>query len=265
MNGRRLEVTRSDVSAVYDGAGGVLWELLLGEQIHVGGEAETEALARRAGVTAWSHVLDLCSGLGGPARHLAERYGCRVTGLDATWHMNHVARRRTEAAGLAGRVTFRHGDVLHAPFSPESFDVVWGQDAWCYVTDKARLIQECARVVKPGGVVAFTDWLETGPMTEEEWQALHEFMVFPYMETLEGYAGLLRDAGLRVVEKEDLSRSFAEHMEGYLRHVRDELQEGIATQYGTEMVAKVLSGITLWRNAAQAGHVGRGRIVARKA
>jgi ubiquinone/menaquinone biosynthesis C-methylase UbiE len=259
-----LDVTVEDVCAVYNGPGGILWELLMGEQIHVGGAIETDRLARKAGVTSESHVLDVCSALGGPARHLARNYGCRVTGLDVTRRMQQEAVRRTEKANLSDLVSFHFGNALDLPFSTGRFDVVWGQDAWCYVTDKARLIQECSRVIKPGGVVAFTDWLQTGSMTEEEWQSLLAFMVFPYMETLDGYVSLVEDAGLTVEEQEDLSEDFAARTDIYLQHLREQHRKRIVTAYGEEMYREALAGITLWRDAAAAGKVGRGRVIARK-
>jgi SAM-dependent methyltransferase len=264
MAGRRLDVTLADVRTVYAGPGGELWELLMGEQIHVGGEAETAILAERAGIGAGSHVLDLCSAVGGPARMLVQTLGCRVTGLDATRRMVNEAVRRTTAAGLADRASFALGDALAIPFPAESFDVVLGQDAWCYVTDKARLIAECARVMKPGGVVAFTDWLETGPMREPEWEAVHGFMVFPYMETLEGYAALIDAAGLTLIEAEDLSAHFAAHLDRYLVAVRERHRATLIASYGPQVVTDMVAGITLWRDAAVNGKVGRGRLIARK-
>jgi ubiquinone/menaquinone biosynthesis C-methylase UbiE len=238
--------------------------MLMGEEIHVGGAQETDILAQKAGITAETHVLDVCSALGGPARHLAQTYGCRVTGLDATTRMIDEAVRRTAEAGLSDRIEYKLGNALDMPFRGATFDVVWGQDAWCYVTDKARLIQECARVVKPSGVVAFTDWLETGPMSDEEWEALHTFMVFPYMETLEGYATLARAAGLTALEKTDLSVDFAAHVPLYLERVVTQFKQAILDNYGQEMYDGVVEGLTQWRDAASAGKVGRGRIVARK-
>ena len=264
MTQRRLDVGLENVSEVYDGPGGILWEMLMGEEIHVGGAPETDVLAGKASIGAQSHVLDVCSALGGPARHLASTYGCRVTGLDATTRMIEEAIRRTAEAGLADRITFKQGNALKMPFADGRFDVVWGQDAWCYVTDKARLIEESARVTRPGGVVAFTDWLETGPMTDAEWDALHSFMVFPYMETLEGYARLATAAGLTVVEQEDLSTDFAAHIPVYLERVETQFRPAILDNYGQEMYDGVVDGLVLWRDAAAAGKVGRGRLIARK-
>lgn len=264
MARKKLDVTIGSVNEVYDGAGGILWEMLMGDQIHVGAEAETDVLARKAGIGAESHVLDVCSALGGPARYLARNYDCRVTGLDATRRMDEEANRRTKEAGLSGKIDYVLGNALDMPFPVSTFDVVWGQDAWCYITDKQRLIEECARVLKSGGVLAFTDWLEAGPMTDDEWTALNNFMVFPYMETLDGYAMLAEQAGLTVAEKEDLTPDFAAHVQSYLDMVQNQYRQAIIDNYGKEMYDAVEAGITLWRDASAAGKVGRGRLVARK-
>ncbi len=259
-----LDIGIDTVCSVYSGPGGDLWELLMGEEIHVGGAEETDALAERAGITAASFVLDVCSAIGGPARHLARQYGCRVVGLDATPRMVEESTRRTAVAGLVGQVSFRLGNALDLPFRSNTFDVAWGQDAWCYVTDKARLVHECARVVRPGGVIAFTDWLQAGPMAEEEWNVLGTFMAFPYLESLDGYATLAEAAGLKVVEKQDQSPGFARSMQRYLELARGELRDQVAACCGREMYGQVLAGITAWRDAAVRGNVGRGRIVAKK-
>lgn len=264
MAARRLDVGIENVTEVYAGPGGILWEMLMGEEIHVGGGSETEALARKAGVTASATVLDVCSALGGPARHLARAFGCSVTGLDATPKMYNEAVRRTKEAGLDGQATFVLGNALDIPYRAGSFDVVWGQDAWCYVTDKDRLVRECARVARPGGTVAFTDWLETGPMSDELWTALHAFMAFPYMETLDGYRRLAESAGLRVVEQEDLSPDFARHVQRYLDALQKTHRATVVVGYGQAMYDEVEKGLILWRDASAAGRVGRGRMIARK-
>jgi len=261
---RKLDVGIETVVEIYSGPGGALWELLMGEEIHVGGLGETDALARAADIAAPKAVLDVCSALGGPARHLARTIGCQVTGLDATPKMHAEAVRRTKEAALDDKVHFALGNALDMPFRAGSFDVVWGQDAWCYVTDKERLVRECSRVVRPGGVVAFTDWVETGAMSDEVWNALHAFMAFPYMETVEGYARLLEGAGLRVMQQEDLSPDFARHVQQYLAAVQLTHRDAIVAGYGQSMYDEVEKGLILWRDAAAAGQVGRGRLVARK-
>ena len=195
---RSIDVSVGDVSDAYSGAVGTLWEMVMGEEIHIGGPLATTELATMAGIENDSRVLDICSALGGPARQLARDFGCRVTGIDATPAMVEEATRRTSAAGFDERVTFRLGNALDLPFRGSSFDVVWGQDAWCYVTDKERLIREAGRVIKPGGTLAFTDWTLNDGISDEELAPLLGFMLFPYLETRAGYTRLLEENGWEV-------------------------------------------------------------------
>lgn len=264
VKGKRLNYSLDDVRKIYEGPVGVLWEMLMGEEIHVGGETETDILAEKAGINNTTRVLDICSALGGPARHLAKKYGCRVTGLDGTEKMLTEARRRTEEAGLSDMIEYKAGDAQEIPFQDGTFDVVWGQDAWCYVEDKNRLIKESHRVLKPGGVVAFTDWIQVGSMSEKEWEDLNNFMVFPYMETLDGYKDILNETGFEITEKEDLSKDFAEHCHKYQGILQNELKGGIIENYGEELYSAAETGLAMWVSAADENKVGRGRLIAKK-
>jgi ubiquinone/menaquinone biosynthesis C-methylase UbiE len=260
----RLDFTIGDVNEIYEGPVGQLWEALMGEEIHVGGNKETDILAEKAGIMKTTFVLDLCSALGGPARHLARKYGCKVIGLDATGKMVNEAISRTEKERLSHLVSFRLGNALDMPFHAGTFDAAWGQDAWCYITDKERLIKETNRVLRPGAVLAFTDWIQTGKMDDKECEELNTFMAFPYLETLDGYENILKDKGFVIVEKEDLSNDFAHHCHLYQNKLRGELKENIILQYGKELYQAADCGINKWVKAADEGKVGRGRLIGKK-
>ncbi len=264
LKGRKLGYSLEDVQRLYEGPVGVLWEMLMGEQIHVGGAMETETLAHKAKITNMTSVLDVCSALGGPARHLAKKFRCKVTGLDATKKMVNEAKIRTEREGLSNLVSFKLGDSLNMPFKAGTFDIVWGQDAWCYVTDKNLLISEAARVLKPDGTVAFTDWLQVGNMTNMECEALNSFMVFPYIETLDGYEEILMQNGFTILEKEDLSVDFKKHCHMYQDMLKNELKDIIIKKYDEELYKAADTGLSLWVSAADAGKVGRGRLIGKK-
>jgi ubiquinone/menaquinone biosynthesis C-methylase UbiE len=195
---------------------------------------------------------------------LAQQYGCKITGLDATAHMIDEANKRTKKAGLTNQITYKLGNALDIPYKSETFDIIWGQDAWCYTTDKDRLIQEAHRVLKPQGYIAFTDWLQVGTMTPQEWTDLNSFMAFPYMETLEGYTTILKTTGFNILETEDLSPDFTQHCHQYQTMLRTNLKDGIIKKYGPEMFEIADNGLNLWVQAADQGKVGRGRLIAQK-
>ena len=261
---KKLDFNIADVNDVYSGPVGILWEMLMGEQIHVGGEKETEILAKKAGINKDSNILDICSALGGPARHLAKVYGCKITGIDATKKMIDEAIKRTKNLPYSNLIEYKLGNALDLPFKNNSFNVVWGQDAWCYVTDKDRLINEAYRVIEPGGVIAFTDWIQVGEMTYQEWNNLNSFMAFPYMETLDGYEKIIKRKGFKIIEKEDLSPDFTEHCHKYQSVLRNDLKEGIIKEYGSDLFNAADGGLKMWVQAADQKKVGRGRIIAQK-
>ena len=124
------------------------------ENIHIKGRRGTIELAQLAGLQAGMRVLDIGSGIGGPARTLATEFGCQVIGLDLTEAYIEAAQLLTEQVGLSGQVTFRQGDALDMPFADASFDVVWTQHITMNIADKPRFFQQIHRVLKPSGILA---------------------------------------------------------------------------------------------------------------
>lgn len=126
------------------------------DEFHIGGVAETRNLYNRIPHTRPGlHLLDIGSGLGGPARTLASEFGCQVTGLDLTREYVDAATRLTELVDLSSQITFEHGSALDMPFEADTFDIAWTQFVGMNIEDKARLYQQCHRVLKPGGYLAF--------------------------------------------------------------------------------------------------------------
>jgi sarcosine/dimethylglycine N-methyltransferase len=234
------------------------------DQDHYGGIAALELLARKAGIRAEHHVLDVCSGVGGPARYLAYRYGCRVMGIDLTASRHATAQKLTHLAKLDDRVRFRMGDAQVMPFPDATFDVVVGQEAWVHVPDKGRLIRECVRVLKPGGMIAFTDILRRVTLAADVAARLREGMAFATPETLDGYAALLTDAGCAVTEREDLSAEWTDVLRGRLAMYRS-LQADTMREFGEAHYRRYDESYTYFVGLYAEGVLGGGRIVARKA
>ncbi|MBI3030283.1 MAG: methyltransferase domain-containing protein [Candidatus Rokubacteria bacterium] len=191
------------------------------DQDHYGGLQAVDALARLGGVGQNSRVLDLCCGLGGPARFLASRFGCRVAGVDLTHSRCASAARLTRLVGLSGRVSFVGGDAVRLPFKAGSFTACLSQEAFLHVPDKAGALAECARVLIPGGRLAFTDWVAGPKLSPGERRRLSEWMATAGVENFDGYRRLLSRVGFGAIEAEDLSdwwrRILRERLQMYRR------------------------------------------------
>jgi ubiquinone/menaquinone biosynthesis C-methylase UbiE len=257
----------ADVQAVYDGAEGDLWELVMGEQIHIGGMSSSMELADRAGIDGGSTGVDLCCCNGAGMRFLVRfRNVAHMTGVDATERIVERGRMRTEEEGMAGRIEFVLADAVDTGLPDAGADFVWGEDAWCYVEDKDRLIAEAVRLVRPGGTIAFTDWV-TGPtpMSADEAERYLRFMKFPNVLARADYRRLLEQHGCEVVVAEDTGR-FASHVDLYMEMLNKQLTYDALKLIGFDM--DVMGGLggemTFVGQLAHEGKIEQGRFVAKR-
>jgi SAM-dependent methyltransferase len=121
------------------------------DQFHGRGLEATVELADSVDVSPDDLLLDVGSGLGGPARYIADRFGCRVVGVDLTGELCDVAHRLNVLTGLAARVSIAQGSALATPFPDGTFDGAYSMNVTMNIADRAGLYRELRRVLRPGG------------------------------------------------------------------------------------------------------------------
>ncbi len=192
------------------------WAYLCGEHFHLGEEEATIDLAETIGLRPGMKLLDAACYLGGPARQLAKTYQVEVTGLDISLAAVLGAQKITAAAGLEEQVKFVQGDAWNMPFAGESFQVVWGQDSWFH---EEGLFEECARVLKPNGWIAFTNSVRGeiyDVMEDDEAKITYEAY------TGREYAAMLAEAGFKVILQTDITEEMIAEWEKLLKRLIEE-------------------------------------------
>lgn len=136
------------------------------DEFHVGGREATQELAAQMELRPGIHLLDVGSGIGGPARYFAAEQGCKVTGVDLTEEFVLVSRSLTHRTKLDHAVEFLHGSALALPFGPTNFDRAYTIHAGMNIADKLGFFREVRRVLKPEGLFAIFDLMRTaeGPI-----------------------------------------------------------------------------------------------------
>jgi ubiquinone/menaquinone biosynthesis C-methylase UbiE len=185
------------------------------DEFHIRGRKATLELAERMNLGAGSHALDIGSGLGGPARTLAETYGCRVTGIDLTQAFCDAAVAMSAWVGLDKLTSFKQGDATKLPFADRQFDAAMTIHVAMNIAAKDRMYAEARRVLKPGGIFAVYDVLqgEGGDVLYPVPWAREPSI--SHLAMPEQMKSLLSGAGFRLLDVQDStdeSQSFFEKM-----------------------------------------------------
>ncbi|GAA3835551.1 class I SAM-dependent methyltransferase [Nocardioides panacisoli] len=190
------------------------------DEFHIRGRAASLEIIEALGLTADTHVLDLGSGLGGPARTLAELTGCTVTGVDLTPEFCEVATALSRWTGLSDRTRFVVGDATATGLPDGAVDAALTVHVAMNISDKHALYAEAFRVLRPGGRFVAYDVVQGEGGDVRYPVPWADDPSTSFLATPEEMRELLRTAGFEVLSEVDSSE------EGltWFRQMRDRIQ-----------------------------------------
>jgi ubiquinone/menaquinone biosynthesis C-methylase UbiE len=192
------------------------------DHFHGKGVVATEELAALLQPQASDHLLDIGCGIGGPARWIAAKYGCRVTGVDLTAEFCEAARELNGLCGVADRVQILRGSALALPIPDESVDRAYSQAALMNVSDKQGVFREAWRVFRPGGLLALS-LAGVGSAGEPHYPLpWATTTAISFLATPDEVRGDLLAAGFHVVFVRDTAASLAASLAPVLKQLETE-------------------------------------------
>lgn len=243
-----------------DGFYSAIWG---GEDIHIGLYDETddireasrrtvESMISRIGDLSGKRVVDLGSGYGGAARVVASK-GAQVACLNLSKVENERNRKLNAEAGLADQIDVIDGSYDAMPFEPATFDVAWSQDAILHAPDRFAVLDEVARVLKPGGLFVFHDPMQADGLSETSaLKPIYDRIHLPDLASIGFYRDALQARGFSEVETDEMTHQLGRH---YAR-VREELLAR-QTELGLpdSFVSRMAEGLGHWVEGAANGNL----------
>lgn len=209
-------------------------------------------------------VLEVASGYGATARYLAGRFGCRVVATNYSQAHARRAEAATAASGLDGLVSHEFADYHDLPFADGGFDVHLSQESLVHSTAKDRYFSEAFRVLKPGGLVAFTDQTtDRGRTTPRIERILTDRHGSPDLCGAGDFIDLMERAGFETLHVEDWSAGMRQHFANLVTRI-EERRDELLNEVDPDVLAH---NEEIWRLAVEvcdAGMMGWGFFVGRK-
>ncbi|MDC0835380.1 methyltransferase domain-containing protein [Geitlerinema sp. CS-897] len=269
-----------------------LWEQVWGEHLHHGYYGDradrdrqqaqidllerllqwVEACGNATPLSPNTQVLDVGCGVGGSSLYLSRKYGTKATGITLSPVQVQRATERAAEAGRSSSLGFLVADALNVPFTDNSFDWVWSLESGEHMPDKTQFIEECYRLLKPGGTFVLATWCHRpisepdGRLTASEIQHLSEiYQIYhlPYVISLPEYAEIADRVGFQNLQTEDWSRAVAPFWNDVLNSAFDPAVVLGILRSGWETLRGALA-IGLMRDGYQRGLIRYGVLCATK-
>ena len=247
-----------------------------GEDLHIGIYEDTsdirtasdrtiaEMIDRVPGIGPDSKVLDLGAGYGGAMRRLVEKTGCEAVCLNISETQNTYNLQKIRQAKLSDRITVRHGVFENVPAEDASVDVVWSQDAFLHSDQRAKVIAEAFRVLKPGGHLIFTDPMQADDVPEGVLQPVYDRLQLNSLGSMRFYREAAENVGFTTLAQEEMTDQLRTHYarvrEELLAHHEELRDAGASLEY----LDKMAIGLENWVKAADNGHLAWGIQLFRK-
>lgn len=206
-------------------------------------------------------ALDIGSGLGGVAYYLAREHDCQVTGLEINPWMVKEAEKRAprEIKNKLNFVLSTSNDCL--PFEDDSFDIVYSKGVFCHIENKRGILNECYRILKPGGVLIVNDFLSSikGNWGEHVKRLVELEGLSMYAETIDGYLEVLNEAQFKGIKFLNLAEKYALYNEEIIYRLKtSEKKEDFIHSFNKKLHAEAIEG---YRAIVQAMQKGEGMTV----
>ena len=233
------------------------------DQYHyLGTDAVDEAIDSLS-LVSQSRVLEVGSGIGGPARYLAHQTNCQVSAIELQTDLHEVAASLTKRCGLEDRVRHYCENILDFSTDPADFDGVVSWLSFLHIPDRSTLLNKCHDLLRHGGKILIEDFYKRGELSPEETRILSEDIFCDYLPSLEEYRSQLLESRFIEVRIIDKTRLWADFVNVRLQQFVENRQRHLRV-HGPEIVEALEIFYQRVSQLYASGHLGGAQLIAEK-
>ena len=201
-----------------------------------------------------TRIIDLGGGFAGSARHLASKYGCHVAVLNLSEAENERGRKMNKEQGLEDLIDVVDGSFDDIPFDDATFDIVWSEDAILHSNDREKVVEEAARVLKPGGEFIFTDPMQTDNCDEQVLQPVYDRINLSSLGSPAFYRKAFRKYGFQEQSFQEMADQLSTHYNRVLQETEknEDRLDGIVSK---EYIENMKKGLRHWVKGGREGNL----------
>jgi len=233
------------------------------DQYHYLGTESVDEAIRLLKIDANSRVFDIGSGIGGPARYIAEKTGSFVTALELQPDLNQTAKSLTKQCGLSKLVEHLCGNILEFSGRASQYDVLVSWLAFLHIPDRTTLLKKSNSLLKPNGKIFVEDFYKRSEFTEKELEVLSNDVFCNYLPSLDEYKEQLTANEFGKIEFVDMTNNWREFVNERFNKFIENHELQIAVN-GIEVVEGLDDFYSKMVKLFNGGNLGGVRIVAQK-
>uniref|UniRef100_A0A6B2L0R4 Methyltransferase type 11 domain-containing protein n=1 Tax=Arcella intermedia TaxID=1963864 RepID=A0A6B2L0R4_9EUKA len=247
-------------------AGPLDYKMLLDfDQHHYFGTDAVDEFVSLCGLNSSSKVINIGSGLGGPARYLAGKYGCQVLAVELQEELHRTARELTERCNLHHLVHHISGDILQVGqhLKENSYDTIVSWLTVLHIPQRDLLFKLSYDLLKPEGKFYAEDFFKVSLFNEEESRILKEDIYCPYCPDMNTYKSQIKQAGFQELKVDDLTPTWTEYTKQRVLKWRSD-KDNLVSIHREDTYNRLLSFYNQVATLYQGGHLGGARFIATK-
>ena len=233
------------------------------DQLHYHGTDAIDIFIEKLEINEKIKILDVGSGMGGPARYIANKTGAEITAIELQSDQNNLAKDLTKKCGLSNKVNHICGDILDYDFKNQTFDAVVSWLTLYHIANHEILLKKLFDLLNPNGFFYTEDITSRINLSDADRKEIKKEIYGIHLPYFDKYISNLEQNGFKLIFSEDMSSSWTDFTKERIKKYNSEKERNIRV-HGKEVYDSLNSFYNFVGQYFSNGKLGGIRVIAKK-